>query len=104
MADLSREVWLAYTTGTVVYGARKVIRLLKTGKERPKLVILAKNAPEEARLEIQHLCSVAGVPLLTHGGSLDLGRMLRKPFFVSVLAVMDPGESSILTSAGIEEE
>ncbi len=97
MPDLDKEIWLAYSTGRVLIGARKVVRLLKTGTEKPKLVVLAKNAPESIRKEIEYLAQMAGVPVIFHeGGSLSLGRAMRKPFFVSAAAIMEEGESSIL--------
>ncbi|HDI85983.1 MAG TPA: 50S ribosomal protein L30e, partial [Candidatus Korarchaeota archaeon] len=34
MPELDKEIWLAYSTGKVLIGARKVIRLLKTGTEK----------------------------------------------------------------------
>lgn len=97
MPELDKEIWLAYSTGRVLIGARKVIRLLKTGTEKPKLIVLAKNAPESIRKEIEYLAQMAGVPVIFHeGGSLSLGRAMRKPFFVSAAAIMEEGESSIL--------
>ncbi len=97
MPELDKEIWLAYSTGKVLIGARKVIRLLKTGTEKPKLIVLAKNAPESIRKEIEYLAQMADVPVIYHeGGSLSLGRAMRKPFFVSAAAIMDEGESSIL--------
>jgi len=96
VADLDREIWLAYSTGKVIVGARKVIRQLKTGNEKPKVIILANNAPEALRKEIEYLAHLTGVPVIIHdGGSLGLGRAMRKPFFVAAAAVMEEGESSI---------
>ncbi|HDD69275.1 MAG TPA: 50S ribosomal protein L30e [Candidatus Korarchaeota archaeon] len=97
MPELDSEIWLARKTGRVEMGIKKVRRLLVTGNEKPKLVILATNIDEDTRAELEYLAKLSGVPVLLYeAGSLQLGRALHKPFFVSAVAILDQGESSIL--------
>jgi large subunit ribosomal protein L30e len=95
--ELDSEIWLARKTGRVVMGIKNVKRLLVTGNEKPKLIILAANIDEEVRAELEYLAKLSKVPVLLYeDGSLQLGRALHKPFFVSAAAILDQGESSIL--------
>ncbi|MEM4444604.1 MAG: ribosomal L7Ae/L30e/S12e/Gadd45 family protein [Thermofilum sp.] len=56
-----------------------------------------------ARLEEwveKRYASIAKIPVLVfEGSSRELGSVCRKPFMVSALAVLDPGESTILQMA-----
>ncbi len=97
MPELDSEIWLARKTGKVIMGLKGVRRLLLAGNEKPKLIILASNINKEAKAEIKYLAKLSNVPVLVYDkGSLQLGRALHKPFFVSAAAILDPGESSIL--------
>ncbi len=97
MADLDEEIRLAYSSGKVLIGYKRTVKELKSGREDIKLIIIAKNAPKNIKDEITYLAKLANIPVVEYPGkSLELGRILRKPFFVSSLAVIDPGESSIL--------
>ena len=94
--NVDSELYLAFKSGKVVLGAKKVIKLLKTGKSH-KLVILGSNAPTPLKEEITYLTKLANVPLLEYQGkSIDLGRAFKRPFFVSAAAILDPGESRIM--------
>jgi len=63
-------------------------------------VLIASNAPSEIRRDVAKYCKVSGTPLLEFPGtSWDLGAACGKPFMVSVLTILDPGESGILDLA-----
>lgn len=101
-SDVESELYLAFKSGEVTLGARKVIKMLKTGKN-PKLVVVASNAPEHLRRELEYLSKLAGVPLYVYQGrSLELGRAFKRPFFVSAAAIAEEGESRILDLVGKE--
>lgn len=103
-SELESELYLALKSGKVILGAKRVIKQLKSGKN-PKLIVLASNAPERFKMEVEYLSKLAGVPLYKYPGkSLDLGRTFKKPFFVSAAAVMEEGESRILDLIGRVEE
>lgn len=85
-------------TGKVLLGYRESEKSLMNG--RAKLIILASNAPREEAYRIQYLAKVGSVPLYRFPGTtIELGQVCGKPFAVSVLAVEDAGDSSILDLA-----
>lgn len=101
-SNIEAELYLALKSGKVLLGAKKVIKRLKSG-ESPKLVVIASNAPESLRREIEYLSKLSGVPLLRYQGrSLELGRAFKRPFFVSAAAILEEGESRILELLGKE--
>jgi large subunit ribosomal protein L30e len=94
MTDIARSLRVAVTTGEVLFGfaeARKAV-----GKKQAKLVVVARNCPSN------HLEALkkGGTKVHTFAGSNnDLGAVCGKPFAVSSLAVVKPGESDILQVA-----
>ncbi len=81
-------------TGTLEYGYRKGIKNLVSGKA--KAVIIAKHGPEKVKEDIIRYASAAEVPIIEYkGSSLELGRACGKPFLVSTITVLNPGEVSI---------
>lgn len=81
-------------TGKVSMGTRSVEKLLKTGK--PKLIIVTENCPKQTKENVKHYANIAGVPVYEFKGtSLQLGELCRKPFPVSAMAVIDPGQAEI---------
>ena len=94
-ADIIRELQTAIRTGKVVLGYRRTLRELVN--DRAKLVVVAKNAPSHIIEELKYYASLSQTPILVfEGSSRELGAACRKPFTVSALAVLDPGESNIL--------
>ncbi len=101
-SEIDPELYLALKSGNVLLGAKKVIKQLKLG-EKPKLVIMASNIPQNIKMEVEYLAKIAGVPLYQYPGkSIDMGRAFKKPFFVSAAAVMNEGESRILEVLELE--
>ena len=101
MIDLSRELQVAMSTGKVVLGSRETIKAILHGEA--KLVIVAANAPTKIKNDIEYYAKLANVPVFTFpGSSWDLGAACRKPFKVSALAIIDPGESNILAVVGMK--
>ncbi|MGZ7047067.1 MAG: 50S ribosomal protein L30e, partial [Methanobacterium sp.] len=66
-----------------------------------KLVIIAKNCPEEVREDVMYYSKLSEVPVYTYeGSSVDLGSVCGKPFTVATLIIKDPGDSTILEVMG----
>ncbi len=98
MIDISRELQVALNTGKVMLGYKESLKAIIDGSA--KLVILASNAPSEVASTVQHYAKIANIPVFVfQGSSWDLGAAIRKPFKVSTIAIVDPGESNILALA-----
>lgn len=97
--EVSKEIGQAVATGKVVIGAAQSIKILKRGQA--KLVIAASNCEPNTLEDIKHYAALANVFVKIFGGtSEDLGLACRKPFLVSVLVVVEPGSSNILSVGG----
>lgn len=97
--DVSKEIRQAVDTGKVILGADKSRKVLKLGQA--KLVIVASNCQSEVLEDIKRYSGLANTPIhIFVGGSAELGLACGKPFLVSVLAVLEPGGSNILSLGG----
>ncbi len=93
--NIVREIQTAIRTGKVVLGFKQTRKALVNGKA--KMVIVARNAPSYVIEEIKYYSKLAKTPIYVFDGtSRDLGATCNRPFFVSALAIINPGESSIL--------
>ncbi len=99
--DLGRELRTAMKTGKIILGYKQTLKACMFGKAQ--LIIVANNAPERIKKEIIYYAKIAQVPVyIFPGSSWDLGGLCGKPFMVSSLAIIDPGESEILRLAELE--
>ncbi len=89
MIDVARALKVAVDTGEVAFGIRTVRQRAKAGKAR--LVVVASNCPEDLK-------GVGAKLLRFPGTNAELGAACGKPFSVSALAVIDPGDSNILSA------
>ena len=90
MIDEARALKTAVQTGKVVLGIKSVREAVKTKKAR--LVVVANNCPDLG------LPTAADVKVHQFSGTnADLGAACGKPFSVAALAVLEPGESNILS-------
>ncbi len=98
MVDLARELKVAMTTGKVVLGSRQTMKAILRGEA--KAVVIAANVPVHIKSDIEYYAKLARIPIITYpGSSWELGAACGKPFKVSSLAIIDPGESAILELA-----
>jgi len=88
MIDVARALKVAVDTGEVRFGARVVRLAAKAGKAR--LVVVAANCPED-------LSGIGAKVFPFPGTNAELGTACGKPFSVSALAIIDPGDSNILS-------
>lgn len=94
--DVSKEIRQAVDTGKVILGTDKSRKALKLGQA--KLVITASNCQSEVLDDIKHYAGLANIPVhIFAGDSAELGLAYGKPFLVSVLAILEPGSSNILS-------
>ncbi len=87
--DINRALKMAVNTGKVRFGMNQAIKSVEKGEA--KLLIRAINFPEEEKLQD------IKVPTYAYpGNNFELGAVCGKPFSVSILSVIDPGESDIM--------
>ena len=92
--DLARQLKQGISTGTVLFGQRQTTSACTKGDAR--LVLVAANCPVDyiSNLTASH----PDVPV--HQVTMvyrQLGAACAKPFPVSALCVIDPGQSDLLT-------
>lgn len=89
--DIQSALKSAVTTGKVLFGADQARKALKAGKA--KMLVVAANCPDT------DIVAESGVKVLKFEGSgLDLGAACGKPFNVSVLTILEQGESNIMSA------
>lgn len=99
--DVNRALRNAAQTGKVVLGAKESLKAVE-GKQA-KLVVLAANIPSTEAEKITSLAAAKGVPVYRFTGpNTELGPAAGKPFSVSTLAVLEPGESDVLALAKLQ--
>ncbi|MBK70263.1 MAG: 50S ribosomal protein L30e [Euryarchaeota archaeon] len=92
--DLGRNLKQGLNTGKILFGQRETMGACDKGEAR--LVIVAANCPEEfiAGMSDSHPnITVHRVGLVNR----QLGAACAKPFPVSALCVIDPGQSDLLS-------
>jgi len=93
--SLDNEVRLLIKTGKVVIGAKRSIQAIKLG--RAKGVVLVTKLPKHIESDVLYYSRIGGIKVIRfNGSSYDLGVAIGKPYPVSTIAILDPGESSIL--------
>jgi len=91
--DIARQLKQAITTGSIVFGQRQTVSSCSSGDA--KIVILAANCPpsfiDDARNSFPsiHFHQLSLV-------NRELGAACGKPFPVSSICVLDPGQSDLL--------
>ncbi len=93
--SLNQAIESAVSTGKCKVGAKSSIDALRRGEA--KLVVVAANCPAEEREDLERYAELGGINIqLFEGTSWDLGETVGKPFMVSAIAVIEPGDSKIL--------
>ncbi|MFH1471035.1 MAG: 50S ribosomal protein L30e [Candidatus Micrarchaeota archaeon] len=93
--DLNKAIRMAVDTGDVGFGSRGASKVASTGKT--KMIILSNNCPPKTRELIERNAKLSGVSILVYGGSsVELGSLCGKPFPISSLSIIEPGNSNIL--------
>ena len=88
--DLNRALRTAAKTGEVQFGIAQARKAIETSQG--KLIIIASNCPAP-ELKEQTAIPVVEFP----GNNRELGTACGKPFSVSVITVISPGDSQILS-------
>ena len=91
--DFNASLRRAIKTGNVILGQNNTEKCVKEGKAQ--MIVIAANCPAAFKSKI-----TATENLFIHtfeGSSVALGKACGKPFMVSTLAIISPGESDILS-------
>ena len=82
-------------TGNVVFGTRRTLKMVKNGKV--KMVIIATTLRQDLKDDIKTYAKLSNIPVYEYGGSgYELGKLCGKPYMVSTIGVIDPGESKLV--------
>jgi len=95
--DVEKELSRAILTGKVILGTDRSLKAVKRGDA--KIVLLASNCPEEIVEDFMHYSKISGLRVVRlKKNSRELGIICGVPFTVSVVSVIDPGDSAILSA------
>ncbi|MFW9787171.1 MAG: 50S ribosomal protein L30e [Candidatus Thorarchaeota archaeon] len=93
--SLNQPIASAVNTGECKIGTRSSIDAIKTGKAQ--LVVVSSNCPKDDLEDIEQFAKLAEIKVHKfEGTSWDLGEVVGKPFMVSAIAIIKPGNSKIL--------
>jgi len=88
--DLNRALRTAAKTGEVQFGIAQARKAIETSQG--KLIVIASNCPAP------ELKEQTAIPVVEFSGTnRELGTACGKPFSVSVVTVISPGDSQILS-------
>jgi large subunit ribosomal protein L30e len=97
--DIGREIRKAAETGKVLFGTERSLQAVKTGEA--KLIIMASNTPQKTKEDIKYYTGLSGITTHRYDGTgVELGTACGKPFVISVIAVISPGDSNLLMVEG----
>ncbi len=90
--DINKVLKTAVTTGKVLFGYEQTEKAVKAKKA--KLIIVSSNCPDR---HLALLDEHKDIPFHRFSGNnIELGSACGKPFSVSILSVLNAGESEIL--------
>jgi large subunit ribosomal protein L30e len=93
--SMNQPIASAVSTGKCKIGAKSSIDAVKKGEA--KLVVIAANCPKNEYADLQRYAQLSGIKVqIFEGTSWDLGEVVGKPFMVSAIAIIQPGDSKIL--------
>ncbi len=94
MMNVERAIRTVVDTGEVNLGAKKSLAAVRDKKA--KLVLVSNNCPKDTVKDLEHYANLSKVHVYNfQGSSMELGAVCGKPFIVSMLTVIDAGDSDI---------
>ncbi|VVT57198.1 60S ribosomal protein eL30 [Magnusiomyces paraingens] len=95
--NINSRLSLVIKSGKYTLGYKSTIKALRQGKA--KLVIIAGNTPRLRKSELEYYALLSKTTVHHfQGGNNELGTACGKLFRVGVLAIIDAGDSDILTA------
>ena len=93
--NINAALKLVMKSGKYKLGYRETLRSLRSGKS--KLVLVSNNCPTVRQSEIEYYAMLSKTPVHRFdGGNSDLGTACGRYFQVSMLTVLEAGDSDIL--------
>ena len=93
--NLNAALKLVMKSGKYKLGYRETLRTLRSG--RSKLVLLSNNCPTVRQSEIEYYAMLSKTPVHRFdGGNTELGTACGRYFQVSMLTILEAGDSDIL--------
>ncbi|KAI1336331.1 cytosolic large ribosomal subunit protein L30 [Xylariaceae sp. FL0016] len=94
--SINSRLALVMKSGKVTLGYKSTLKSLRTGKA--KLVIIAGNTPPLRKSELEYYSMLSKTPVHHFTGTnIELGTACGKMFMCSTMAVIDAGDSDILS-------
>ncbi|KAF2859466.1 L30e-like protein [Piedraia hortae CBS 480.64] len=95
--SINAKLALTIKSGKVTLGYKSTLKTLRSGKA--KLIIIAGNTPPLRKSELEYYSMLAKVPVHHFSGNnIELGTACGKLFRCSTMAILDAGDSDILSS------
>lgn len=95
--DVDTNIKVAYKTGKITYGKSQVLKNFK--RENPyKMLIVSNNCPTELLNQLNTYNSILKDKIFIHkykGSSWDLGLACAKPYMISIIGVIEFGDSDL---------
>jgi large subunit ribosomal protein L30e len=88
--DIERNLKIAINTGKVLFGTKEAEKSLKS--RTAKAIVVAENCSNELILN-QNITKLLWFP----GDNVALGALCGKPFSISAVTIIDPGESGVMS-------
>ncbi|KAI0156912.1 cytosolic large ribosomal subunit protein L30 [Xylariaceae sp. FL1272] len=94
--SINSKLALVMKSGKVTLGYKSTLKSLRSGKA--KLVIIAGNTPPLRKSELEYYSMLSKTPVHHFmGNNIELGTSLGKLFTCSTMAILDAGDSDILS-------
>ncbi|MHA2390363.1 MAG: 50S ribosomal protein L30e [Promethearchaeota archaeon] len=96
--DIDNNIRVAYKTGKFIYGKNQVLKYLRTSPF--KMLITSNNCPADLLNQLNYYNSLMKEKIHIHrykGSSWDLGLTCAKPYMISVIGVVNEGDSDLLS-------
>ena len=96
--DIDMNLRVGFKTGKFIFGKNQVLRHLRN--DSFKMIILSNNCPTELEKQLNYYVSLMKDKIYIHrykGSSWDLGLALAKPYMISILGILQEGDSNLLS-------
>jgi large subunit ribosomal protein L30e len=98
MVDLNKALANATKKDKVLFGTKKTLKIAMSGK--CDFIVVASNCPKNILERVVYYCNLSDISWLVFPEtSRELGKICKKPFLVSILAIRDSETSKILKMA-----